>query len=294
MLSLVSIRTQARRRPAQSAAVVLSSLLVGAGAPGLARGAPAEDATPQTTPEPRPQADPFAEPPPRDPDDVPFLDPPRNQLPQWSAARQRPTWIGYDDDHWVQLSATPLYASLHFPFIGRGRPPARGGGIGLELDVRLTRWLFLRAYGNHSVHPAFAESSYDEATEEVTVTANGGLIQVTNTGAAIVYALDLGRFVPRVDVGAGLLFVRTPEAAQDGQWGGECRDGGGCDLGLSCNVENICRPSPTPEAHAGIGVDILLGRRWAVGVAVRYFALLAALDVLPFHIQGSARLSVRF
>jgi hypothetical protein len=277
------------------------ALLLSAGGWAPSTGARVE--APEPPDEPRRQGsgagepavhDPFAEPPPRDPDDAPFLRPPNNQLGQWSAGRQAPLTRGFDDDHHAQLSLIPTYAALHVPFIGRGSDPLRGGGMALELDVRLLRWLFIRVRGSHTLHPVFEETSFDEESGKTTVIANAGLVQTTDTAVAIVYALDIGRFVPRVDVGAGLLSVSSPAAAQPGQWGAECRDGGVCDLGLSCNSESVCRAAPLPEVHAGIGLDVLLGRRWALGVGVRYYALLQALSNLPIYLHGSVRLSVRF
>lgn len=238
--------------------------------------------------------DPFERGAPRDPDDAPFMSPPRNQLSQWSAGRERPLTRSFDDDHRLQLTAIPTYAALRVPFIGRGGQPMRGGGFALELDLRLLPWLYLRSYGSHTVHPVFEETAFDEESMEVSLLANSGLVQATNTGAALVYALDIGRFVPRVDVGAGVMWLRSPEAAQAGQWGGECREGGVCDLGLSCNAEEICRPTPFVEVHAGIGFDVLLGRRWAVGAGVRYYALVSAISELPIYIHGSLRLAARF
>ena len=245
-------------------------------------------------PAPAPSPDPFAEPAPRDPDDTGFMPAPNNQLGTWSAARTRPLTRGFDDDHWVTLGVVPTYAAIHVPFIGRGDGPYRGGGIAVELDVRLgVRWLFLRAFASHTVHPVFSTATLDDDGVPVDL-ARGGALQATNPGASLVYALDLGRFVPRVDVGGGMLFVRSPDAIQAGQWGGECRDGGVCDLGLSCSADLVCRPAAFPEFHAGIGLDVLLGRRWAVGVAVRYYALIAAISELPIYLHGSVRLLARF
>lgn len=254
-----------------------------------AKPAPAQD-----PPDADPDTDPFEQPPPRDPDDTPFMDAPHNQLGQWSVGRSRPLTRGFDDDHWVTLSAVPTYAAIHVPLIGRGPGPFRGGGIALELDVRVVRWLFIRVFGSHTIHPVFEETSFDPDENQVSRLANGGLIHATNSGASLVYALDIGRFVPRVDVGAGLLFVRTPAAAQPGQWGAECRQGGVCDLGLACSSQDICRPTPAPEFHAGIGLDVLLGHRWAVGISLRYYALLSAISDLPIYVHGSLRLSARF
>ncbi len=257
------------------------------------RAAGSSQASAQDPPAPEP-VDPFAEAPPRDPDDSPFMPAPNNQIGTWSAGRRRPLTRGFDDDHWVLLSAVPTYASLHAPLIGRGPGPYRGGGVALELDVRVVRWLFIRVFASHTVHPVFEESSFDEDSGQVLQLANGGLVRATNPGGSIVYALDVGRFVPRVDVGAGMLFVRSPEAAQAGQWGGECRQGGVCDLGLSCSADDVCRPAPVPEFHAGIGLDTLIGKHWSIGFAVRYYALLSAISDLPIYLHASLRLSARF
>jgi hypothetical protein len=274
-----------------AAAIVL---LTGGWGPPLAEPPDAHLAGSSTSAQQPPQDDPFAEPAPRDPDDSPFMAAPNNQLGTWSAGRTRPLTRGFDDDHRVMLSVVPTYAAIHVGFIGRGAGPFRGGGVALELDVRVVRWLFIRVFASHTVHPVFDESALDDESGEVVPLASAGLLQATNPGGSIVYALDIGRFVPRVDVGAGMLFVRSPQAVQSGQWGGECRQGGVCDLGLSCNADDICRPAPQPEFHAGIGLDVLLGQRWSVGVAVRYYALLQAISELPIYLHGSLRLSARF
>lgn len=276
------------------AALVTASMLVCAGwAPPVAQ-------VPQPSPAPpdpseRPEApDPFDEPPPRDPDDAPFMAPPNNQVRQWSAGRDRPITRGFDDDHRFQLSVVPTYAAFHAPFIGRGNGITRGGGAELDFDIRVFRWLFVRLGGSYTAHPVFAESEFDDGEDAVVPLAEGGIIHATNGNAGVVYSMDIGRFVPRIDAGAGLLFVRTPAGPLDGQWGGACRSGGVCDLGLSCSDDEICRPSPVFEAHAGIALDYLIRDHWAVGLGVRYYALISALADLPFYLTGSVRLSARF
>lgn len=237
--------------------------------------------------------DPFEQPPPRDPDDAPFLRAPNNQLGQWSVGRERPRVRGFDDDHRIGLTLVPTYAAIHLPFIGRGGGPYRGGGVGLELDVRIVRWLFARAYVGHTLHPVPRVESVDD-DGNASLTARAGTLQATDTGLSVVYALDVGRFVPRVDVGAGLLFVRSPDAVQPGQWGAECREGNVCDLGLACSAANVCEAAPFVEVHAGLALDVLLGRRWTVGVGVRYHALLQAISQFPMFITGHVRLGLRF
>ncbi len=240
-----------------------------------------------------PSDDPFEQPPPRDPDDTPFLPAPNNQLGQWSVGRERSSVRGFDDDHRLQLTLVPSYAAMHLPFIGRGPKPYRGAGVALELDLRIVRWLFVRVAASHTLHPVPEQQSSDD-TGELTLLAHRGLLQATNTGLSLVYALDIGRFVPRVDVGAGLLFVRSPAWAQPGQWGGPCATGNVCDLGLRCSAANFCEPAPFPEVHAGIALDVLLGERWVAGLHVRYHALLQALSQIPLYLSAGVRLGVRW
>lgn len=285
------------RRPSRERsrwAWVLIGLLAGWAA---SVGTPASAQQPPSAPPsegPAATPDPFDQPPPRDPDDAPFTRAPRNQLGQWSVGRERSRVRGFDDDHWVALTLVPTYAAIHLPFIGRGQGPFRGGGIGLELDVRIVRWLFARAYVGHTLHPVPRVETRDENSGVVTQDARAGVLQATDTGLSIVYALDVGRFVPRVDVGAGLLFVRSPDAVAPGQWGAQCREGNVCDLGLSCSAAQICEATPFPEVHAGIALDVLVGRRWTLGVGVRYHALIQAISQFPMFVTGHVRLGLRF
>jgi hypothetical protein len=265
---------------------VLLALLVAP--PAAAQQPPSSAPTSASTPDPFDQASP------RDPDDAPFLRAPNNQLGQWSVGRERARVRGFDDDHRVALTLVPTYAAIHLPFIGRGGGPYRGGGVGLELDVRILRWLFARAYVSHTLHPVPRVETVDADGGTASLAARAGNLQATDTGLSVVYALDVGRFVPRVDVGAGLLFVRSPDAVQPGQWGAECREGNVCDLGLACSAANVCEASPFVEVHAGLALDVLLGRRWTVGVGVRYHALLQAISQFPMFITGHVRLGLRF
>ena len=259
-------------------------------------GPPAPDPPPSEPQDPESDnaEDPFAEPPPRDPDDTPFMSAPNNQLGQWSVGRKRTLTRSFDDDHHLQLTVAPAYAAFHVSFIGRGNGPFRGVGAALELDLRVFRWLFVRAFASHTAHPVFAESAYNEDDGSVAQLSESGLIQATNTGLSLVYALDIGRFVPRLDLGGGLLFVRSPTGPQDGQWGQPCASGNVCDLGLYCSAEEVCRPATLIEVHAGVALDVLIARHWAAGLGVRYTTMLSTLDIIPIYLQATIRLSARF
>lgn len=196
----------------------------------------------------------------------------------------------------MQLTLMPVFAALRLDRIGRpsgARHPIRGGGTGLELDVELLRPLGVRLVGTYTAHPVDDEHTRDDAGDPVQ-TAAGGLIHVGNVGASATYTLDLGRIVPLLDLGLGVLWLRSPEAVVRGQRGATCQSGGICEAGLVCAADNVCEAAPVLELHGGISVDVLLGTRWAVGVGLRYFALLSEPSVFPVYLQATARAGVRF
>lgn len=197
----------------------------------------------------------------------------------------------------IALVVSPTYASFRSPFIGRPERFIPGGGATLEFDVQVARWLWLRAIGSYSAHPVTERSRVND-DDEVERRANAGVLQTGHLGLSGVYPLDLGRFVPQLDVGAGVMWIDAPEAAIAGQLGAPCRTGNVCDFGLSCNATAVCELSPQPELHAGLAVDYLIGERWTVGAHFRYFALLGNLSEIgssfPVYLQLAARLAVRF
>lgn len=236
-----------------------------------------------------------------DPNDAPFMKPPNGQLGTWSGEPE-PLTRGFSSQRRLQLTALPSYAAIRLPLFGRGSgcdggfdcSPVRGVGASVELDVRVVRWLWLRLGVGHTVHPVKQNISVDDETEEVTVIANPGVIGATTFGLSGVYPLDLGRFLPLLDFGVGGMILTSPPPAISGQMGAQCRDGGVCDVGLSCGPDNTCRQTIVPEAHVGVGLDILLGRHWSLGFQVRYYALLSAVSVFPTYLLGAARLAARF
>lgn len=243
-----------------------------------ARAAPAE-ASPQPAP---------GEAPP-DPDDVPFMRAPpgnpqpavhRFNAPAPQTARRR-----------VALTVLPMYGVFRLDFIGRPTRPARGGGVGAEVDVQLIKWLYLRAMASHTWHPVREALG---ATESPTVQAAAGHVTGTQFGGSLVYALDLGPFLALIDAGAGGLRIQSPEAVQDGQRGGRCRSGGVCDVGLACTPDNTCEPTVLPEIHLGIGLDVLLGRHFGVGAQLRYHAFFSAPTEFPVYFTAGARVLARF
>lgn len=191
----------------------------------------------------------------------------------------------------MALTVLPLYGVFRLDFIGRKRAPARGAGVGAEVDVRLLKWLYLRALASHTWHPVRRGISGGDTPA---VQAAAGHITGTQFGGSVVYTLDLGRFVALLDAGAGGLRIQSPEAIQDGQRGGRCRSGGVCDVGLACTPDDTCQPTILPEIHLGLGLDVPFARHFAAGLQLRYHAFFSAPTEFPVYFTAGARLTSRF
>jgi len=282
---------QLRPRSGRVGLAVLGVVL--AGAPRLAAAAEPAPAAPEEIP---PE-------PPRDPNDSAFMRAPNNQ-PQPLRPRTSPDLRrGYSSLRRVALTAAPLFASFRLPFAGRpdtqptaaGRPNGRthGVGFGLELDVQLLRWIWLRAQGSYSVHPV-AEGRTLDKDEKTVVTAADGTIRALGFGAGPVIALDLGRFLTLIEGGVGGLRVASPAGVQKGQLGQACGQQSACDTGLRCGAANKCEQSVIPELYFGAAVDLLVRRHISFGAQFRYHALLSAPGKFPVYLVGGVRVSLRF
>jgi hypothetical protein len=220
--------------------------------------------------------------------------PPNNQLGQWSSDDDRPVTPKWSNDRRFQLTVMPVFAALRIGFIGRPAVPVRGFGAALDADLRLLRFLWVRAHFGHSLHPVHEETATDDESGEVEVVANRGFVSVTNFGGSLVYPLDLGRFLPFVDLGVGGMVIRGPDPARRGQMGAECRDDGTCDPGLACQADNVCHVTVLPELHVGLGLEILIRHHFTLGGYVRYFAFLTDVASFPVYLIGAVRFGARF
>jgi hypothetical protein len=230
---------------------------------------------------------------PRDPNTLPRMRAPGGQ-PQLMDRRWDPDFAAsFSSARRLALTFQPVFASFRLPFRGRPVEPYRGGGGALELDVHIWQPFWLRFSGAYTAHPMPAEfSTADDG--EITQTAMEGTLHAGSVGVGAVYGLDLGRVLPMLEVGLGGLWIRAPGEDQGGQRGGACLDNGICDVGLVCTVDNLCAQESLVQVHAGIDVDIMLGHHWAVGLGLRYFALLTEPSVFPVYLHARARLGVRF
>ncbi|MCB9713687.1 MAG: hypothetical protein H6712_07535 [Myxococcales bacterium] len=191
------------------------------------------------------------------------------------------------------LTAAPMYASFRVPFRGRPSVPVRGVGMGFSALIPVWHPFGLRVSASHTVHPVHDEFvlSDEDPPEQV---ARRGLVQATHAGLSATFAMDLGRVRPTIDAGVGGMWLRSPDAIEDGQLGGACLDGGICDTGLACGSDDTCHVGFTPQVHGGFSVDVMVADRFAVGGELRYFALLTAPTNYPVYLVAALRASLRF
>lgn len=229
------------------------------------------------------------------------MDPPYGQLRLEQQRRFPSDFRGrFHKQRRLQLTVKPLFASIRTRFLGRPTlaqtrsipAPIRGGGAGLDLDVHLWRSFWLRLTGTYSAHPVQAEFTRDD--DELVQTARQGILHAGQTGGGVVYAFDVGRVLPLVELGMGAIWFRSPRAVQAGQLGSECLDGGVCDAGLICSPTNECQLGTVFEVHAGVAVDVQVTDHVALGAGLRYFAFLSDPSVYPVYLQVAGRVGFWF
>ncbi|MFZ6181527.1 hypothetical protein [Nannocystis pusilla] len=239
-------------------------------------------------------------PPPIDPNDAPFMRPPNNQIGTVPPRTRPDIRQGWSARRRFALTVAPTYAMLRLPFQGRTTgnnqaPRLHGAGVGAEFDVQAWRWIWVRAMGVYSGHPVGEERA--QMDMEVVRTAPPGTIHVMSYGVGPVFALDLGRFLPLIEVGVAGLRVVTPTGGVTGQRGEACMANGACDIGLKCNSARICEVTTIGEMYLGLAVDLLVRRHLSFGAQFRYnvrFAELKSLNLTPGYLLGTLRLTVRF
>jgi len=153
-----------------------------------------------------------------------------------------------DDDgklpRW-QVSAAPLYAFIVLE--GQGEPKGAGGT--LQLGYALSDSFTVEAWFLWTVHDV-------APTEE----SAGGTFHVGNAALGIGYALDIGRFVPTLEAGVGVLHRRFGDQAAT-------------DLGV----------------RVGLRIDARVLDWLIVGFAVRYHGFLTSPTELPVHVEAGPR-----
>jgi hypothetical protein len=147
------------------------------------------------------------------------------------------------------LSATPSFARFSFSMERPGQPAPEtisglGGALHVDYEYGLTDTLWLRATlgaGLHRVEDGRARS---------------GLAT-----AGLTYAFDVLRYVPYLNLGAGVLVV----------------DGDGFDRRIE------------PLVELGVGLDVLHSRSFSYGVALRFDAFASSATYFSAGLRASYR-----
>lgn len=172
-----------------------------------------------------------------------------------------PLSAGADRGDWT-LSAGPAYAVTYVD----ARSPSGGGGS-LEVGFGLTESLTLKAAGFVGWHPVTA--ARPEAT--------AGTLGAFSATLGLNYALEVIRLVPSFDLVLGLFGLRGAATFAD-------------DASSSRVV-----PAATALAIGlGFGLDYLLTRQIALGVVVRYHALVTELNRVPIYLWVGPRVTIRW
>ncbi len=141
------------------------------------------------------------------------------------------------------------------------RTPSGGGGL-LHISYAITDAVGVQVLGGATVHPLAA---YMDSMQ----TLPAGTLITWQASAGVVYALDVVRIVPFFEVNLGVL---------------------GTLIQTSSGISNTVNFG----AAVGVGGDYLISRRWAVGVAVRYHAVLSNLSQIPIYLTVGPRVTIRF
>lgn len=166
----------------------------------------------------------------------------------------------------LSMGVQPVYGLTYMD----DRSPSGGGG-NLHIAYGITDAVGVQLHGGATVHPLAA------ITDEKTMNTDpGGTLLTWQASAGIVYALDVVRIVPFFEASLGVLGVWTQTDPAPGK--------------KNPTVESTVQAS----ASLGLGGDYLISRRLAVGVAVRYHAVLTDLGRIPIYLTVGPRLLLRF
>ena len=140
---------------------------------------------------------------------------------------------------------------------------ASGGGANVDVGFGITESLTLHASGFVSWHSLPA----------VPMGAPGGTLGAFAAMVGVSYALDVIRLVPAFYVWIGALGLR-----------------GGADFGDS----RVLAPSTAFGVALGVTLDYGINRRVAVGLVVKYHALITDLTRIPVYLFVGPRVVFRF
>jgi hypothetical protein len=170
-----------------------------------------------------------------------------------------------DEKEWV-LAVHGGASLLHVadPDRSNGDRSAWGGGGGLDVSYGVTDALALRATGTFTGQAIGAE--LDDMGRTV---APEGAALTWFAGLGLTYTIDILRVVPYLEFAVGALGRRVPTLTGD-PW------------------------TYDAAVQIGLGLDYLINRRVAVGLLVRYYAALTAIQTLPVYLYFGPRVAIHF
>ncbi len=158
------------------------------------------------------------------------------------------------------FAITPAYS-----WVSVDTRSASGGGFAVDAGFGISESLTLRASGFLSWHALPAVTGM--------MPAPGGNLGAFAAMLGLNYSLDVIRLVPSFDIWIGALGLR-----------GSPDFGGGGPIA----------PSTAFGLAAGFNLDYLITRHWAVGVTLRYHALISDLSRIPAYLFVGPRVLFRF
>lgn len=180
-----------------------------------------------------------------------------------------PTGSARAEQREFDLGVQPVYGLTYLD----DRSPSGGGG-NAHLSYGITDALGIQLLGGLTAHPLpvnAADTSTDKLLPE-------GRLLTWQAGVGIVYSLDVVRIVPFFEASIGVIGIMQPAAPP------------------APGVPPTKPPEHSINAGVGVGLgaDYLITRRLAVGVAVRYHALVTDLGRFPLYLTVGPRLVIRF
>jgi hypothetical protein len=156
-----------------------------------------------------------------------------------------------------KIAVTPAYGVAYID-----SRTANGGGGGVEVGFGITEALTLHASGFLSWHAI-----------DASMTQKAGTISAYASMLGLTYTLDVIRLVPYFEIQLGVVGTRGT-------------------AGFGSNPE-VAKSSDDFALGLGFGIDYLITRHVAVGVIVRYHALMTDLTRIPVYLYAGPRISFR-
>jgi hypothetical protein len=167
------------------------------------------------------------------------------------------------------LGVQPVYGLTYLD----DRAPSGGGGYA-HFSYGITDALGIQLLGGLTAHP-LPENAADTPTDKL---LPEGRLLTWQASLGLVYSLDVVRIVPFFEASIGVLGIMQPAPPPaPGQPSTKAPE-------LSINA----------SVGVGLGADYLITRRLAVGLAVRYHALITDLSRFPLYLTVGPRLVIRF